>query len=106
MNQNLSVTEKSKNSPILRRLFGPAVQRELFGIVALIFLVIVIIGPISTVFLWAFAEKWRYPSLVPTQWGISYWAETLNRADIASALPLSITLSVIVTVISAIICLP
>ena len=91
---------------MIRRLFGPAVQREAFGLVALLFLVIVIIGPISTVFLWAFAEKWRYPSLLPTQWGLSYWAETLSRSDIATALPLSITLSVIVTGLSALICLP
>ena len=90
---------------MIRRLFGPAVQREAFGLVALLFLVIVIIGPISTVFLWAFAEKWRYPSLLPTQWGLSYWAETLSRSDIATALPLSITLSVIVTGLSALICL-
>ena len=88
MNQSLVLPKKQKNSRLLRRVFGPAVQREAFGLVALILLAIVIIGPISTVFLWAFAEKWRYPSLLPTQWGLSYWVETLSRSDIAAALPL------------------
>jgi len=106
VNQSLALPKKPKNSSILRRIFGPAVQREAFGLVALILLVIVIIGPISTVFFWAFAEKWRYPSLLPTQWGLSYWTETLGRSDIAAALPLSITLSVVVTALSALICLP
>ena len=66
-----------KKRPLLRRLFGLAVGRELFGIVALLFLVIVIIGPISTVFLWAFAERWQYPSLIPTEWGLSYWSDVV-----------------------------
>jgi putative spermidine/putrescine transport system permease protein len=92
--------------PRWRRLFGPTAQREAFGIFALIFLAIVILGPISSVFLWAFAEKWRYPALLPTEWGLSYWSETLSRADIAAAFPLSIGLSVAVTLLSAVICLP
>lgn len=79
---------------------------DVFGVFALIFLGIFILGPVLTVFLWAFAERWRYPSLVPTQWGLSYWTETLSRADISSALPLSIGLSLVVTALSAVICLP
>jgi putative spermidine/putrescine transport system permease protein len=96
----------ARRRPLLRRIFGLEVGRELFGIAALIFLAIVIIGPISTVFLWAFAERWQYPSLIPTQWGLSYWSETLQRADIIKALPLSIVLSLVVTGLSAVICLP
>lgn len=88
------------------RLTRATLRREAFGLVALIFLIIVIIGPISSVFLWAFAEKWRYPSLVPTDWGLKYWGETLSRADIQRALPLSIGLALTVTGLSALICLP
>lgn len=97
---------KPRRRSLLRRIFGLEVGRELFGIVALLFLVIVIIGPISTVFLWAFAERWQYPSLIPTEWGLSYWSETLRRADIIKALPLSLVLSLVVTGLSAVICLP
>ncbi|MFN8443158.1 MAG: carbohydrate ABC transporter permease [Caldilineaceae bacterium] len=89
-----------------RRLFSPVVQREAFGLVALIGLIIFILGPISSVFLWAFALKWRYPSLIPTEWGLKYWGETLARADISKALPLSFALSIVVTLLSAVICLP
>ncbi len=81
-------------------------RQELFGVFVLIVLVFLILGPISSVFLWAFAERWRYPSLVPTTWGLSYWEETFNRADIRDALPLSIGLAVTVTALSALICLP
>jgi putative spermidine/putrescine transport system permease protein len=67
---------------------------------------LLIIGPMVSVALWAFAERWRYPSLVPTQWGLKYWEETFRRADIVEALPLSIGLAAIVTLVSAVICLP
>jgi putative spermidine/putrescine transport system permease protein len=80
--------------------------RESFGLVALVFLAVLILGPISTVILWSFAIRWRYPSLLPTEWGLHYWPATLTRADITSALPLSIVLSLVVTLLSALICLP
>lgn len=81
-------------------------HREGFGLVMLVLLSIIIIGPLIGVILWAFTEVWRYPSLLPTQWGLSYWSDTLSRADIRSALPLSIMLATVVTSLSAVICLP
>lgn len=81
-------------------------RREGIGILLLVALFIIIIGPMISVILWAFAEKWFFPALVPTQWGVSYWADTLARADIKSALPLSIFLATAVTLASAVICLP
>ncbi len=82
------------------------IRREGFGLIMLVFLFIVIILPMVAVILWAFTIRWRFPSLIPTQWGLEYWGETLARADIRSALPLSIGLSTAVTLISAVICLP
>ena len=89
-----------------RRSFAASLRREGFGIFILLVLILVILGPISSVFLWAFAERWSYPSLLPTVWGFKYWGDTLSRPDIVAALPLSIGLSLIVTGLSALICLP
>ncbi|MBX7213249.1 MAG: ABC transporter permease subunit [Thermoflexales bacterium] len=86
--------------------FGKTLRREAFGIFALIMLVLLVIGPMTSVVLWAFAERWRQPALLPTEWGVSYWGETLQRADIVAALPFSIALALIVTALSALICLP
>ncbi len=98
----------AQTQPVSRPLaqLARAIQREAVGLVMLALLFIVIIGPMLAVILWAFAEVWRYPSLIPTQWGLSYWQETLSRADVGSALPLSIGLATVVTVLSAVICLP
>ncbi len=82
------------------------IRRESTSLILVIALFIVIIGPMLTVILWAFAERWRYPSLVPTQWGFSFWESTLTRGDVTSAFPLSIGLATVVTFLSAVICLP
>ena len=81
-------------------------RREGIGVILVILLFIIIIGPMLSVILWAFAVQWRYPSLIPTLWGFKFWSQTLARADIKSALPLSIGLATIVTGLSAVICLP
>ena len=89
-----------------RRSFGAFLRREGFGVIAVFILIIVILGPMSSVVLWAFAERWTYPSLIPTTWGLKFWSDTFSRPDIVAAFPLSIGLAVIVTLASAIICLP
>ena len=91
---------------VWRRIFGPRVGMEVFGVISAIFLGLVIIGPMSTIVLWAFADRWRAPALLPTEWGVSYWGETLQRADVLTALPLSIILAGTVTLLSSVLCLP
>jgi putative spermidine/putrescine transport system permease protein len=88
------------------RDFVKTVRREGTSLILLVALFIIIIGPMITVVFWAFADQWRYPSLVPTQWGLSFWEDTLTRADVTSAFPLSIGLAAVVTFLSAVICLP
>jgi putative spermidine/putrescine transport system permease protein len=81
-------------------------RREGPSLLLLVVLFVIIIGPMLTVVLWAFAEQWRYPSLLPTKWGFKFWEDTLSRADVTSAFALSIGLSATVTLLSAVICLP
>lgn len=67
---------------------------------------VVIVVPLIVVAIWAFAEVWRYPSLLPQEFGLRFWKATLSRPDVWGAMFLSLKLSVIVTVLSTIICLP
>ena len=88
------------------RTYLKVLRREVFSLALVVALFIAIIGPMLTVVLWAFADRWRYPSLLPTQWGLTFWQDTLSRADVTAAFPLSIGLAVTVTLLSAVICLP
>ena len=69
-------------------------------------LTIVIVFPLLVVATWAFTEVWRYPAVIPQQFGLRFWNQTLERADVWAALTLSLRLSFVVTLLSAIICLP
>ncbi|UWU32573.1 ABC transporter permease subunit (plasmid) [Rhizobium sp. WSM1274] len=62
--------------------------------------------PLIVVGTWAFTEIWRYPSVIPQQFGLRFWGQTLARPDVWDALFLSLRLTTTVTVLSAVICLP
>jgi putative spermidine/putrescine transport system permease protein len=69
-------------------------------------LTLTIILPLVVVGVWAFANVWRYPAIVPQEFGLRYWSSTLGRHDVWTSITMSISLAVMVTLISAIICLP
>ncbi|HLP68927.1 MAG TPA: ABC transporter permease subunit [Rhizobium sp.] len=80
--------------------------RDATGLLLAFLLTIVVVMPLLVVGVWAFTEVWRYPSIVPQQFGLRFWAQTLSRSDVWSALRLSLGLSTFVTFVSAVICLP
>ena len=78
----------------------------LIGVPLALVLLLAVIGPLVTVVLWAFAERWRYPALLPNEWGLRFWPVTLGRPDVQGALPTSLALATTVTLLAAAICLP
>ncbi|MCM5557639.1 ABC transporter permease [Pleomorphomonas sp. JP5] len=76
------------------------------GIAFLTGLAVVILLPLVVTAVWAFAEVWRFPAIVPQRMGLGYWQETLSRHDVWQALWLSLSITTTVTVISAAICFP
>jgi putative spermidine/putrescine transport system permease protein len=102
---SLANTQVGANSSRLRGVLR-WLRRDGIGLVIAIALLLFIIGPMVSVVLWAFAEKWQYPSLIPNVFGLRWWGETFRRADIAKAIPQSITITVVATALSALVCLP
>ena len=76
------------------------------GIFMAVALSIVIVMPLVVVATWAFSDVWRYPSVIPQQFGTRYWSMTLARSDVWSSITISLTLATTVTFLSALICLP
>ena len=76
------------------------------GIACATVLTLVIVLPLLVVGTWAFANVWRFPSIIPQEFGLRFWFQTLARADVWSSLTMSLTLSLTVTALSAAICLP
>lgn len=86
---------------------GPArAPIDWVGVLFGVLLSIVVVVPLLVVGVWAFTEVWRYPNVVPQQFGLRFWDQTLTRPDVWAALTLSLQLSTVVTLLSAAICLP
>jgi len=76
------------------------------GIFMAAVLSLAIIFPLLVVGTWAFTNVWRYPSLIPQEFGLRYWHAALGRADVWNSITMSLTLATVVTFLSALICLP
>jgi putative spermidine/putrescine transport system permease protein len=90
---------------------GPKARRDpappdWTGIALAALLTLVILVPLLVVATWAFANVWRYPSVLPQEVGLRYWEDTLARRDVWASISMSLRLSATVTLISAAICLP
>ncbi|MBX4870394.1 ABC transporter permease subunit [Rhizobium bangladeshense] len=88
---------------------GRPAMKPRFDWIGLLFaglLTLFIALPLLVVGTWAFTEVWRYPSVIPQQFGLRFWGQTLARPDVWEALLLSLRLTTTVTLLSAVICLP
>src|SRR6266700_4448244 len=65
-----------------------------------------ILGPLIILCIWAFANSWFYPALLPQSWTFSWWQQILLNAYIGHSIILSFIFAPIVTLFSAAICLP
>lgn len=85
----------------------PASRRiDWVGIAFAVVLSTVIIFPLVVVGTWAFTNVWRYPAIIPQQFGLRFWNQTMARPDVWSAITTSLSLACVVTAISATVCLP
>lgn len=87
-----------------RSSFG--LRFDWIGLLFACLLTLFIALPLIVVGTWAFTEVWRYPSVIPQQFGLRFWSQTLARSDVWDALFLSLRLTTTVTILSAVICLP
>ena len=69
-------------------------------------LTLVIVFPLFVVAVWSVSNVWRYPSVIPQEFGLKFWHTTLARADVWTSITLSVSLATVVTLLSAVICLP
>jgi putative spermidine/putrescine transport system permease protein len=83
-----------------------ALRPDWIGIAFAVVLTLVILLPLVVVVTWSFANVWRYPTVLPSDFGLRYWNQTLARADVWNSIRMSFQLSAMVTLVSACICLP
>lgn len=73
----------------------------LVGIVLWVFL------PLFPLLLWSFAQQWRFPHVLPTEWSLDAWMTlALPRTGILDAFVDSTIIAVVVTLLSVMISIP
>lgn len=101
-----SSLQQVKQGRLLRQNPLMSLLSRILLIALIVALGLFILGPLITLFIWAFAGSWFYPSLLPASWTLSWWQEILINADISSSILLSFIFAPLVTLISAALCLP
>ena len=76
------------------------------GLLIVAAMAMAMLGPILTVILWAFAVTWRYPHLLPTAWGLKFWAQMLGRDTVIQPILTSLAVTSISATLAALICWP
>jgi putative spermidine/putrescine transport system permease protein len=65
-----------------------------------------ILGPLLSLILWAFAGRWFYPSLLPEEFSMKWWSVVFGNRSVVDSIKYSLMTAPVVTVLSAVICLP
>jgi len=75
--------------------------------VLLALLAFLIFGPLANLLLWAFAEKWYFPSKLPIEFGFSFWQRVFNpRGNALASLGTSIWIACLTVVVSLAVAVP
>ena len=74
--------------------------------VGLVVFTVFLIGPLIWLILRGFADSWTFPALLPEHWSLRWWQQVFSDSSLAGAIQLSLTFAPVVTVASALICLP
>ncbi len=80
--------------------------RRALGLLLVLALSAYLLLPLLTLLLWAFADEWRYPSVIPQHFSLKWWDWVFTNGDVGSAARYSFETAPVVTLISAAICLP
>ena len=66
-----------------------------------------IFGPLANLLLWAFAEKWYFPSKLPSEFGFTFWQRVFNpRGNALVSLGTSVWIAVLTVVVSLAVAIP
>jgi putative spermidine/putrescine transport system permease protein len=82
------------------------IGRRALEAVLVVSLLVFMVGPIVWLGLRAFSGLWRYPQLLPTQWTVNGWRQVFDDPNLSHSMKLSFEFAPVVTIVSAVICLP
>ena len=67
-------------------MFSKRVLMVSFEIILLIFVFLLIIWPMMSLFIWSIAETWYWPSTLPQKIGFDYWKQAVGMQNLSAHL--------------------
>lgn len=105
--QSVAVAEPAPPPRRPRRRRSPVdVATRAVGALLVLSLLVFMIGPLVWLSLRAFSDLWQYPQVVPSDWTIKWWRSVFEDQLLLHSMKLSLIFAPVVTVLSAVICLP
>jgi putative spermidine/putrescine transport system permease protein len=89
-----------------RRSTPWSVSMRVLGILIVVALLVFMVGPLVWLTLRAFSGLWQFPQLLPSHWTLQWWRSVLDDKTLGRSIKLSFEFAVVVTIASAIICIP
>jgi len=76
------------------------------GAIFVVALLVFMMGPLVWLSLRAFSDLWQFPQFLPGNWTVKWWRSVLDDEQLLHSMKLSVIFAMVVTVVSAVICLP
>lgn len=83
-----------------------AAFRRALGAILVLALGTFLLLPLATMLLWAFTDVWRYPALLPQSYSLKWWGFVFDNGNVGKAIFYSFATAPVVTLLSAVVCLP
>jgi len=80
--------------------------RRTLPVLFLVGLAVFILGPLLSLIFWAFAGQWFYPSVLPDEFSLKWWSVVFGNRSVVASIQNSLMTAPVVTLLSAVICLP
>jgi putative spermidine/putrescine transport system permease protein len=80
--------------------------RRTLGVILVLAFGAFLLLPLFTLILWAFADTWRFPNVLPQAYSLRWWDWVFTNGDVGKAVFYSVITAPVVTLLSAVVCLP
>lgn len=102
----LKILFKGVNFMSPKRFYHAVGAKNFFNFLVFSIFLLFFYTPILNNLMVAFANIYRYPNVLPIEWGFDWWKFVLSQDELVNSIITSLIVATITTVVSLIICLP
>lgn len=83
-----------------------SIWRMTLKLIFIVFMLLIMIGPLVGIVIWSFARIWYWPSPLPQEFTLRYWFEVFKQGRVLNSLVLSVIIALLTVVFSILLAIP